>query len=56
MFSLAVKDGKLHARPYVPMLQENNTRQGFFEREPWGVQAYLPEALRPVVTFAYLTG
>jgi integrase len=57
MFSLAVKDGKLHGRPHVPMLQEDNTRKGFFEAEQFeSVRAHLPEALRPVVTFAYLTG
>jgi len=57
MFSLAVKDGKLHGRPYVPMLQEDNTRKGFFEPAQFeSVRAHLPEALRPVVTFAYLTG
>ena len=57
MFSLAVKDGKLHGRPYVPMLREDNTRKGFFEAEQFeSVRAHLPEPLRPVVTFAYLTG
>ena len=57
MFSLAVKDGKLHGRPYVPMLREDNTCKGFFEAEQFeSMRARLPEALRPVVTFAYLTG
>ncbi len=57
MFTLAVQAGKIHAKPYIPMLQENNTRRGFFEREQFeAVRARLPEAVRPVVTFAYLTG
>jgi integrase len=57
MFSLAVKDGKLHARPYVPMLREDNTRRGFFEADQFeAVRNHLPNTLRPVVTFAYLTG
>ena len=44
-------------RPYIPMLAENNVRVGFFERESFeAVRAALPEALRPVATFAYLTG
>lgn len=57
MFSLAVQAGKLHAKPHIPMLQENNTRRGFFEREQFeSVRAHLPEPIRNVVTFAYLTG
>src|SRR5262245_40039594 len=57
MFSLAVKDGKLHGKPHIPMLREHNTRRGFFEPEQFeAVREFLPEALRPVVTFAYLTG
>jgi hypothetical protein len=53
MFSLAVKDGKLHARPYIPMLRENNTRRGFFEADQFSsLLKHLPEALRQVVTFA----
>ena len=39
------------------MLQEHNVRSGFFEREQFEiVRSQLPEAIRPVVTFAYLTG
>jgi integrase len=57
MFTLAVQAGKLHRRPHIPMLRENNVRQGFFEREQFeAVLAHLPEALRPVVAFAYATG
>jgi integrase len=56
MFSLAVKDGKLHAKPHIPMLREDNVRRGFFEADQFeAVRARLPEPL-PVVTFAYLTG
>jgi integrase len=57
MFSLAVQAGKLHAKPYIPMLAENNTRRGFFEPAQFeAVKTRLPEALQGVVTFAYLTG
>ena len=57
MFTLAIQAGKLSARPHVPMLRENNTRRGFFEREQFeAIRAHLPKALQPVVTFAYLTG
>ena len=49
--------GKLLQRPYIPMLQENNVRRGFFEREQFDiVRAHLPEPLQAVATFAYLTG
>lgn len=57
MFTLAVKGGKLMVRPHIPMLQENNVRSGFFEREIFeAVRAQLPAALQGIVTFAYLTG
>ena len=56
-FRLAVLDGRLHHRPHVPMLRENNTRKGFFERSQFeAVRDHLPAALRPVIEFAYLTG
>lgn len=57
MFTLAVQAGKLHAKPHIPMLREDNVRRGFFEPAQFeSVRAHLPAALRPVVTFAYLTG
>ena len=56
-FSLAVKDGKLMVKPHIPMLKENNVRTGFFERDEFArVRRYLPEHLKSVVTFAYITG
>jgi integrase len=57
MSSLAIQAGKLYTRPYVPMLAENNVRTGFFEREQFeALRNHLPHAIRPVVTFAYITG
>jgi integrase len=54
---LAQQAGTLLSVPHVPMLEERNVRQGFFEREAFeSVRGHLPEALRPVATFAYLTG
>jgi integrase len=39
------------------MLKENNVRQGFFEGEDFhAVREVLPAHLKPVLTFAYLTG
>ena len=56
-FSLAVKAGKLFHRPYVPMLAEDNARQGFFEPPIFeAVRAELPDYLYPVATFGYYTG
>ena len=57
MYSLAIKAGKLLHRPHIPMLQENNARQGFFEREQFeAVRRHLPEHLRGLVTLAYYFG
>jgi integrase len=57
MFTLAVKATKLMVRPHIPMLAEDNVRVGFFERETFeAVRAALPADLRPIATFAYLTG
>ncbi len=56
-FNLAMQAGKILHRPHVPMLQENNIRTGFFEPAQYNtVKGLLPEALRPVVAFAYITG
>ncbi|CAN5849371.1 site-specific integrase [soil metagenome] len=54
---LAQQGGTLLVVPYIPMLRESNVRQGFFERTEFeAVRDALPAALRPIVTFAYLTG
>lgn len=57
MFNLAIQAEKITRKPYIPMLAENNVRQGFFE--PWefdAVFARLPDWLRPPVKFSYITG
>jgi integrase len=57
MFTLARQAGKITDQPHVPMLHEDNARRGFFERAQFeSVRAHLPAHIRPVVTFAYLTG
>jgi hypothetical protein len=57
MFTLATRAVKLMTRPHIALLQENNARQGFFEPEQYAsVLRHLPDDLRPVVTFAYITG
>src|SRR6476660_9682817 len=57
MYSLAIKAGKLMTKPHIALLREDNARQGFFEPEHLrDVLKHLPEELRPVVKFAYITG
>jgi integrase len=59
MFNLALQQTppKVAHKPYIPMLQENNVRQGFFEAEAFlAVWKQLPTDLRPVATFAHITG
>lgn len=55
-FHLAQRAGKAIPPPF-PVLHVSNVRTGFFEEpEVRAVFAHLPEALRPVVGFAHLTG
>jgi integrase len=58
MFSLAVATRKgFHYRPYIPLLAEENAREGFLEPADFeAVRAHLPTDLADVATFAYLTG
>jgi integrase len=57
MFNLALQAGKLMAKPHIALLQEDNVRAGFLEREQYeAVLEHLPPALKPVITFAYITG
>lgn len=57
MFNLALQAEKIRHAPHVPHLQENNTRQGFFEEEAFrSVLKHQPEEVKPVATFAYHTG
>lgn len=56
-FTLALRRQLLAFCPAFPTLRVSNARKGFFEREELErVRAALPEPLRAVVTFAYLTG
>jgi integrase len=56
-FSLAIKSRRIAMRPDIPMLEEDNVRTGFFEREQYSsVQAHLPDDVQPVIEFGYLTG
>ena len=56
-FTLALRAGKLMHRPYIPSLEVRNVRTGFFEDPEYrAVVTYLPDHLKPIVEFAYLTG
>lgn len=57
IFSLAIQAGKLLHKPHIPLLRESNVRTGFFELDQFNnVLKHLPEPIRPVATFAYITG
>ena len=58
MFSLAVQGRRgFHYRPYIALLDEQNTREGFFEpADFWAVCKYLATDLADLAIFAYLTG
>ena len=57
MFTLGAQAGKVGHRPHIPMLEERNVRQGFFERPAFeSVLTHLPAPLRPPIHVAYLTG
>lgn len=56
-FTVAMDQGLLFARPKITKLKEDNTREGFFEREQFtAFVPHLPEPLQHVVRFAYVTG
>jgi integrase len=56
-YSLAMRRQLLPFRPAFPTISVSNARKGFFEAEQLErVRSALPEPLRNVVTFAYLTG
>jgi integrase len=57
MLTLAVRDGRLPARPQVPKLHADNARAGFVEPADFdALCAALPEHLRVATRFAYLSG
>jgi len=57
MMNLARREGKIHFVPYFPVLAEKPRRKGFFKREEFEkLRKELPERLRPLITFLYLTG
>jgi integrase len=57
MFNLGIQAGKIHRKPYIPMLEEDNVRKGFFEHGEFiAFRKALPDYLQAPLTFAYYTG
>jgi integrase len=57
MYTLALQAGKLLTRPYIPLLKENNVRQGFFEPDQFqSVKNHLPVHMQAIVEMACITG
>jgi integrase len=57
MFSLAVQAGRLSTRPYIPMLEEDNARQGFVDHASFlALREALPDWLQDPVGFLYFSG
>lgn len=57
MLRLGEQAGKVAQRPHIPMLHEQNVRQGFFETDQFqAVHAQLPVYLRAPMATAYITG
>ncbi|MEW6775621.1 MAG: site-specific integrase [Bdellovibrionota bacterium] len=57
MFTLGERAGKVGTRPYIPSIEVNNTRTGFFEENEFkALLSHLPEELHGAMEFAYLTG
>jgi len=56
-FNLGIQKKIISDRPHISLLEEDNVRQGFFEREQYeAIRKHLPEWVQPVADFAYITG
>ena len=56
-FTLATRAGKLTSAPYIPLLEENNSRRGFLDHGGFlALREALPNHLKDPVTFLYLSG
>jgi integrase len=57
MFKLAVESGRIRFAPHIPMLEENNARQGFVDHGVFlTLRDRLSEYLKDPITFLYLSG
>ena len=56
-YSLGIQKRIVSDRPHIQMLEEDNVRQGFFEREHYeSIRKHLPDWVKPVADFAYISG
>jgi integrase len=56
-YPLAIQKHIVSDRPHISLLEEDNVRQGFFEREQYDtIRKHLPGWVQPVADFAYVTG
>jgi integrase len=56
-FSLGIESEKIHSKPRISMLKENNVRKGFFDREQLdSVVKHLRPHNGPPAVFAFITG
>src|SRR5262245_7581080 len=57
IFNREMKNGRIGSMPHIRLLDEPPPRKGFLEPDQVdSVLSHLPDALRPVVEFAYITG
>jgi integrase len=57
MFTIAIQDGKLFAKPYIPKLEEPKARKGFVTDEEYtAIRDALEPHMRGVWAFQFLTG
>jgi len=56
-FKLAFRANVVATVPYIPMPAVRNARQGFYEADHVrAILAHLPEDVRPIIAFAFITG
>jgi integrase len=56
-FNLAIREGRIFQKPFVPMAGEDKVRTGFFTREEVSrLASHLPTPLAEMVWFGFLTG
>jgi integrase len=57
MFSLGTRTSKVTRTPYIPHLEENNARTGFFTHDEYqALKEAMPDHLKPLIVMAYHTG
>ena len=57
MFKLGVESGRLRYAPHIPLLEENNAREGFLDHGVFlALHQHLPRYLKDPISFLYLSG